>query len=145
MGARILSAANMVCGLLALASSCERLSITPMNFAREVVEAAPPGNRALVELTRDGGRREWTFGDVTGAAAALAARLHWRGLRRRDVVLTLVGNRSEWVLAMVACFRLGLVALPRTEQLRPKDLAVRLRGARPPLLVCDRRHTAAPP
>ena len=111
-----------------------------MNFARDVVEAAPPRNRALVELTRDGGRREWTFGDVAAGAAAVAARLDDHGLRRGDVVLTLVGNRSEWVLAMVACFRLGLVALPCTEQLRPKDLALRLRVARPRLVVCDERN-----
>ena len=33
-----------------------------MNFALEVVEAADPGRRALVELARDGSRREieWT-------------------------------------------------------------------------------------
>jgi acyl-coenzyme A synthetase/AMP-(fatty) acid ligase len=113
-----------------------------VNFARDVVEAAPPRNRALVELTRDGGRREWTFGEIATAAATFAARLDDHGLRRGDVVLTLVGNRSEWVLAMVACFRLGLVALPCTEQLRPKDLALRLRVARPRLVVCDERNAA---
>ena len=35
-----------------------------MNFARDIVGAAPPGRLALVELARDGGRREWTFGEV---------------------------------------------------------------------------------
>ena len=111
-----------------------------MNFAREVVEAAPPSARALVELTHDGGRREWTFGEVAEGAAAVAARLDAEGLRQGDVVMTLVGNRPEWVLAMVACFRLGLVALPCTEQLRPKDLELRLRTARPRLVVCDERN-----
>jgi acyl-coenzyme A synthetase/AMP-(fatty) acid ligase len=111
-----------------------------VNFARDVVEAAPPGNRAFVELTRDGGRREWTFGDVAAGSAAVAARLEDYGLRRGDVVLTLVGNRSEWLLALVACFRLGMVALPCTEQLRPKDLELRLRVARPSLVVCDERN-----
>jgi acyl-coenzyme A synthetase/AMP-(fatty) acid ligase len=111
-----------------------------MNFARDVVEAAPPRNRALVELARDGSRREWSFGDVAAGAAAVAARLDGEGLRRGDVVMTLVGNRPEWVLAMVACFRLGLVALPCTEQLRPKDLELRLRVASPRLVVCDERN-----
>jgi hypothetical protein len=32
-----------------------------MNFALDVVEAAPPDARALVELARDGARREWTL------------------------------------------------------------------------------------
>jgi acyl-coenzyme A synthetase/AMP-(fatty) acid ligase len=111
-----------------------------VNFASDVVEAAPPRNRALVELARDGSRREWSFADVAAGAAAVAARLDGEGLRRGDVVMTLVGNRPEWVLAMVACFRLGLVALPCTEQLRPKDLELRLRVASPRLVVCDERN-----
>ena len=93
-----------------------------MNFARDVVEAAPPGKLAIVELARDGARREWSFGEVAGQAALLHAHLEAHGVRRGDVVLTLLGNRPEWVLAMVACFRAGYAVLPCTEQLRPKDL-----------------------
>ncbi|HET8757392.1 MAG TPA: AMP-binding protein [Solirubrobacteraceae bacterium] len=109
-----------------------------MNFATDVLEAAPAGERALVEIGRDGSRREWRFGEVAGAARAVAARMGH--LERGDVVMTLVGNRSEWVLTMVACFRLGLVALPCNEQLRAKDLALRLRVAGPRLVVCDERN-----
>src|SRR4051812_529613 len=109
-----------------------------MNFATDVLEAAPAGERALVEIGRDGARKEWRFGEVAGAAQAVAARL--AHLDRGDVVMTLVGNRPEWVLTMVACFRLGLVALPCNEQLRAKDLELRLRTARPRLLVCDERN-----
>jgi acetyl-CoA synthetase len=111
-----------------------------VNFARDVVETAPAHDRALVELARDGSRREWSFGEVADAAAAVAARLHAEGLHRGDVVMTLVGNRPEWVLALVACFRSGLVALPCSEQLRPKDLGLRLRIAGPRLVVCDERN-----
>jgi acyl-coenzyme A synthetase/AMP-(fatty) acid ligase len=113
-----------------------------VNFARDVVEAAPPRARALVEIARDGARREWSFGQIAQAAGALAAELERAGLRRGDVVLTLVGNRHEWVLALVACFRLGLVALPCNEQLRPKDLRLRIEVAQPQLVVCDRRNAA---
>jgi acyl-coenzyme A synthetase/AMP-(fatty) acid ligase len=111
-----------------------------VNFARDVVEAATSRNRALVEIARDGTRREWSFGEVAAEASRLSARLHGQGLRRGDVVMTLVGNRSEWVLAMVACFRLGLVVLPCTEQLRSGDLRHRLRVAGPRLVVCDERN-----
>jgi acyl-coenzyme A synthetase/AMP-(fatty) acid ligase len=111
-----------------------------VNFARDVVEAAPPGRRALVELARDGSRRVWSFGEVAARAGALAARLHALGLRRGDVVLTLLGNRVEWVVTMVACFRQGFVALPCTEQLRPKDLGLRLRVADPVVVVADERN-----
>jgi acyl-coenzyme A synthetase/AMP-(fatty) acid ligase len=109
-----------------------------MNFATDVLEAAPAGERALVEIGRDGARREWRFGEIAREGNRVAARL--AHLERGDVVMTLVGNRSEWVLALVACFRLGLVALPCNEQLRAKDLELRLRVAAPRLVVCDERN-----
>src|SRR3954470_20879318 len=111
-----------------------------MNFARDVVDAAPPERRALVALGRDGSRAEWSFGEVAEAAARAAGALAARGAGRGDVVMTLVGNRPEWVLAMLACFRLGAIALPCTEQLRAADLRVRLEVARPRLVVCDERN-----
>jgi acetyl-CoA synthetase len=111
-----------------------------MNFAREVVEAAPPERVALVELARDGSRREWTFGEVADRSARLAGHLVERGVGPGDVVMTLIGNRPEWVFAMVACFRIGAVALPCTEQLRAKDLALRIDVARPKVILADERN-----
>ncbi len=113
-----------------------------MNFARDVVEAAPPERRAVVAIGRDGSRREWRMGEIAEQAATLAAELDRLGLRRGDVVLTLLGNRPEWVLTMTACFRQGYVVLPCTEQLRPNDLRLRLAVARPELVVCDERNAA---
>jgi len=113
-----------------------------VNFARDVVQAAPPGELALVELTREGRRREWTFGEVSEHAARTAGALEVHGVRRGDVVMTLVGNRPEWVLTMVACFRIGAVVLPCTEQLRAKDLRLRLEAAQPALVVADPRNRA---
>jgi acyl-coenzyme A synthetase/AMP-(fatty) acid ligase len=111
-----------------------------MNFARDVVDSAPPGRRALVELRHDGHRREWCFGELADRGARLAGALQARGVGRRDVVMTLIGNRPEWVLAMVACFRLGALALPCNEQLRAKDLRLRIAAARPRLIVADARN-----
>jgi acyl-coenzyme A synthetase/AMP-(fatty) acid ligase len=111
-----------------------------VNFARDVVEAAAPRSLALVELARDGARREHAFADVVAEARRLAALLHAAGVRRGDVVLTLVGNRPQWVAAMVACFRQGHVALPCTEQLRPGDLRLRLQATAPAAVVCDPRN-----
>jgi acetyl-CoA synthetase len=111
-----------------------------MNFARDVIDAAPPARRALVALGRDGSRTEWSFGEVAEASARAAGALTARGVGRGDVVMTLVGNRPEWVLTMIACFRLGAVVLPCTEQLRAKDLRTRLDVAQPRLIVCDERN-----
>jgi acyl-coenzyme A synthetase/AMP-(fatty) acid ligase len=114
-----------------------------VNFARDVVESAPPQRRALVALARDGGRREWSFGELAAGAQALAGRLHALGVARGDVVLTLLGSRPEWALTLLACFRQGYVALPCTEQLRPKDLALRLAVAQPRIVVADARNREA--
>jgi acyl-coenzyme A synthetase/AMP-(fatty) acid ligase len=111
-----------------------------MNFARDVVDAAPPGRGALVEVARDGSRREWSFAEVADRSARLAGTLtRVHGVSRGDVVMTLIGNRPEWVLTMVACFRIGAVALPCNEQLRAHDLVVRIQAARPKLIVADER------
>lgn len=111
-----------------------------MNFARETVESADPRGLALIELARDGARREWTFGAVAQAARTVALHLDEHGVRRGDVVMTLVGNRPEWVITMVACFRQGFVVLPCTEQLRAKDLALRIEATTPKLVVADERN-----
>ena len=46
-----------------------------MNFARDVVDHAPPDRLAMVELDRDGRRREWSFGEVADRSARLAGAL----------------------------------------------------------------------
>ena len=114
-----------------------------MNFARDVVDRAPAGGRALIELARDGRRREWTFGEVADASARLAGRLtRVHGLRKGDLVLMVIGNRPEWVVAMVACFRIGAIALPCNEQLRAKDLRYRFDTAGPKLILADDRNAS---
>jgi acetyl-CoA synthetase len=113
-----------------------------VNFARDVVDAGPPRRPALIELTRDGRRCEWSFAEVADRSARLAGTLQRRGVGRGDVVMTLIGNRVEWVLTMVACFRIGAVALPCTEQLRAKDLRLRIDVTRPTAIVADERNRA---
>ena len=110
-----------------------------MNFALELVERAPASDVALVALSRDGERREISFGEVADRSARLAGTLLAHGVGRGDVVATVVGNRPEWVLTLVACFRIGAVALPCTEQLRPKDLRARMDAVEPAAVVADER------
>ena len=111
-----------------------------MNFARDVVDAAPPDRLALVEITREGRRRDWSFGEISERSSRLAALFETRRVGRGDIVMTVIGNRPDWVLTLVACFRIGAVALPCNEQLRAKDLRVRLQAARPKLVVADERN-----
>jgi acetyl-CoA synthetase len=113
---------------------------TGVNFTAEILERRDPQARALIELTREGSRREWSFGEVAERSARLAGSLASLGVGRGDVVMTLIGNRPEWVLGMVACFRIGAVVLPCTEQLRAKDLRLRIEAVRPRLILADERN-----
>ncbi|MBA3839858.1 MAG: acyl-CoA synthetase, partial [Thermoleophilaceae bacterium] len=113
-----------------------------MNFARDIVEAAPPARRALVALDAAGARREISFGEVAERSARLAGALIERGVRRGHVVMTVIGSTPEWVLTLVACFRIGAVALPCTEQLRAGDLQARLEAVPPRLVVATERNLA---
>ena len=112
------------------------------NYVRDVLAAHPRDRRALVVLTADGTRTEWSFGELLDAAARFAGHLHERGVGRGSTVLTLFGNRIEYPLTMLACLHLGAAMLPCSEQLRAKDLALRLERARPGLIVCDERNRA---
>jgi acyl-coenzyme A synthetase/AMP-(fatty) acid ligase len=111
-----------------------------VNFAADLLRNRAPESIALVELARDGNRREWTFGEAGRESELMAGAMHARGVRRGDVVMTLIGNRPEWVWSMMACFRLGAVVLPCNEQLRAKDLGLRLQVTRPELIVADTRN-----
>jgi acetyl-CoA synthetase len=113
---------------------------TGVNFAREVFERRDPRAPALIELARDGSRRQWSFAELSQRTGALAGALAGRGVGRGDVVMTLIGNRPEWALAMLACFRIGAVALACTEQLRAKDLRMRIEATRPSLILADERN-----
>jgi acetyl-CoA synthetase len=111
-----------------------------VNFAVDVVEKAPAESVAIVELTRAGGRKCWSFREVAQRSASLAGTLGALRVRRGDVVMTLIGNRSEWVFAMLACFRVGAVVLPCSEQLRAQDLRARVEAVAPAAILADERN-----
>jgi len=111
-----------------------------VNFARDLVDAAPADRRALVAIDGAGDRRELSFGELSDRSARLAGTLLAGGVGRGDIVMTLLGNRPEWVLALLACFRIGAVALPCTEQLRAGDLRARMDAAEPALVIAGERN-----
>ena len=92
-----------------------------------------------MELTRDGGRREWTFGEIATAAATCRAPGRPRPAARRRRAHA--GRQPVRVGAgdgRLLPARTRRAALHRA--VRPKDLALRLRVARPRLVVCDERN-----
>jgi acetyl-CoA synthetase len=123
--------------------------VSAPTFTDAVLGLMDPGGLALVERDAAGGRREWTFGEVSGRVDALAGALARLGLGPGDVVMTLVGNRPEWVFALLAGFRQGHVVLACNEQLRAQDLAERLAAVPVRAVIADPRNrselTAAGP
>jgi acetyl-CoA synthetase len=104
--------------------------------------AADPPGLALIELARDGTRRELAFAEVVDAAARYGGAFAAKGVEPGDVVITMIGNRPEWVFSMLGCWRTGAVVLPCNEMLRAKDLALRIASAAPKLVVTDERNRA---
>jgi hypothetical protein len=112
------------------------------NFAERILSDQPAGATAIIERSREGARREWSFRAVRASAEDVAAKLVGLGVRRGDVVMTVVGNRPEWVFAMLAAFRQGFVVLPCNEQLRAKDLRQRLDAVDVAAVIADPRNRA---
>jgi acetyl-CoA synthetase len=111
-----------------------------VNFVRDVLAAGDPTATAVVERTREGGRRVHQRGALADRSARLAGTFSRAGVRQGDVVLVLIGSRIEWVEVLLACFGAGYVALPCTEQLRAEDLRHRIEVTRPALVVADERN-----
>jgi len=112
------------------------------NFT-DAVLGTDPTALAIVERTREGERREWSFAELRTDVERVAARLCGLGLERGDVVMTLIGNRPAWACTMLACFRQGFVVLPCNEQLRAKDIELRLGAAEVAAVVADPRNREA--
>jgi acetyl-CoA synthetase len=97
-----------------------------VNVITDLLERFPASRPALLEISSEGERRIWHFGELIARSAGLSGAFAARGVGRGDVVMTLAGNRVEWVLALLACWRMGAVALPCNTQLRRKDLEQRI-------------------
>src|SRR5262249_57205947 len=54
------------------------------NIGRAVTEVAPAQSLALIEISGDGGRRDWRFGEILAAAHRLANGLSSLRARRGD-------------------------------------------------------------
>jgi len=111
-----------------------------VNPIEDLITSAPADSLALISLSAEGERREWSFGEIADCAARLSGRLAELGVIKGDTVMTLVGNRPEWVISMVAIWRMGAVALPCSEMLRGKDLELRIAATDPALIICDERN-----
>jgi fatty-acyl-CoA synthase len=82
-----------------------------------------------------------TYGDMAGRAAALAAGLHARGVRRGDVVGLLSYNCPEMLETIFAANYLGAVAMPINWRLAAPEVRYILEHSEASALMCDEALT----
>ena len=102
------------------------------NIGRAVTELPPAQSLALIEISGDGGRRDWRFGNILAAANRLANGLTSLGARQGDRVGILLSQSAACAICHVAVYRAGLIAVPLFALFGPEALEYRLRdcGAR---------------
>jgi fatty-acyl-CoA synthase len=91
----------------------------------------------LVVLGRD---RSYSFRQVEGQAAALAAAFAELGIERDDRVAVNLPNGVEWLVTALACARLGATLVPVSPQLNVHELRYQLRHAEASLVVTIERQ-----
>ena len=76
--------------------------------------------------------RGYSYGEVAGAARALAARLDALGAHKGDKIVFWSENRPEWIVAFWACLLRGIIVVPIDYRASPDFLArvVRIVSAR---------------
>jgi long-chain acyl-CoA synthetase len=106
----------------------ERPATLPHMFAATI--AAKADGEAVVC-----GERRWSWRQIEGEVATVAAALAARGIAAGDRVALLVGNRVEFVLALFAILRLGAIAVPLSTRYQTPELAFALNDCGASLLI----------
>jgi acetyl-CoA synthetase len=107
------------------------------NIGRAAAESAPPDSLALIEITADGARRDWRFGEVLAAANRLANGLTSRGARRAERVGILLSQSAACAISHLAVYRAGLIAVPLFALFGPEALEYRLFDSGARWLITD--------
>jgi len=102
-----------------------------------LVAAQPSTSLALRYVLTDGTEQRYTFGDVRGAAARLAAFFNARGVRAGDRVAVVSLAHPHAAIAHLACYRLGAVAVALSPMLGERTLLERLEDVGATLIVAE--------
>jgi acetyl-CoA synthetase len=122
-----------------------------LNIAHEAVDrhAAGAGRDrvALRFLTKDGARRDFTYGDLRAATSRFANVLNQLGVRKGEPVAVLAGRIPELYIAALGALKHGSVFTPLFSAFGPEPIQSRINIARAKVLVTTdllyRRKVAA--
>src|SRR5262245_22696282 len=107
------------------------------NIGRAVAEQPPADALALIEVSANGERRDWRFGDVLTAANRLANGLTALGAQRGDRIGILLGQSAACAISHVAVYRAGLIAVPLFRLFGPDALQYRLSDCSARFVIAD--------
>jgi acetoacetyl-CoA synthetase len=80
-----------------------------LNYAQNVLAAAPRTRPALIEITEDEAPREWSTAELAGKVGALSRHLRSLGVMPGDRVAGYLPNTAEAVIALLATTAIGAV------------------------------------
>lgn len=93
-----------------------------VNLSRYVLGDGQEDRRlAIVDCSRLGRQREWTYAELVGSVRNLAAHLRTCGVRNGDVVGVLTENSAEFVVAFHGVLSAGATVLPLDPRAYPAD------------------------
>jgi len=97
---------------------------------------------ALIVPQPDGGRREYTFGDLKKLSSRLSNLLVAHSLNRGDRMAVLLPQMPETLVAHIGAYRAGLVAMPLAQLFGPEALKYRLSDSGARAIVTDQASCA---
>ncbi len=118
------------------------MSFDPVNLGDLFDPARTPDKVALIAADGAGGHRQFTYRELGGAIATLAAALARRGLRRGARIGLIGANSAEYLIAYFAIMRAGFVAVPVNTRLPDAAIAFILADAAVELAFAEPRYRA---
>ena len=112
------------------------------NMGVSVCDAQDPNATALIVPQPDGGRRDYTFGDLKQLSSRLANLMVGHGLVFGDRVAVLLPQMPETLVAHIAAYRAGFVAMPMAQLFGPDALEYRLSDSGARAIVTDQAGCA---
>lgn len=99
------------------------------NFAYDVIDVIAretPDKLAIIWVDDNGGKKTFTFKQLSEMSNAAANFLTSRGLKRGDTVLLFLRRRWEYWILMMAMHKTGIIPIPSTNQLKAEDIKYRI-------------------
>ncbi len=97
---------------------------------------------ALIVPQEDGGRIEYSFGDLKKRASQLSNLFVARGMQRNDRMAVLLPQMPETLVAHIAAYRAGMIAMPLAQLFGPDALEYRLSDSGARVVITDRAGCA---